>query len=70
MFTLFFGVPAVRSFEDAEKSDGLRFARFFRYMLAHGFYISPSRFEANFLSAAHTQRELERFVKLVGAFRE
>ncbi|MDR2385277.1 MAG: glutamate-1-semialdehyde 2,1-aminomutase [Tannerella sp.] len=68
MFTLFFNVDKVRSFEDAHKSDRERFARFFKYMLAHCFYISPSQFEADFISIAHTERELERFVKTVDRF--
>jgi glutamate-1-semialdehyde aminotransferase len=37
-------------------------------MLDNGFYISPSQFEANFISAAHSERELERFVKTVQKF--
>ncbi|MDR1524393.1 MAG: glutamate-1-semialdehyde 2,1-aminomutase, partial [Tannerella sp.] len=54
MFTLFFTPPVpgkVDTFEDVKKCDLQRFARFFRYMLANGFYISPSQFEANFISA-------------------
>ncbi|MDR1602358.1 MAG: glutamate-1-semialdehyde 2,1-aminomutase [Tannerella sp.] len=69
MFTLFFGVDRVHSFDDAKKADRERFARFFRYMLAHDFYISPSPFEAHFLSAAHGEDELSRFVDTVAAFR-
>jgi glutamate-1-semialdehyde aminotransferase len=37
-------------------------------MLAYQFYVSPSQFEANFLSAAHSEKELERFVKAVKDF--
>jgi glutamate-1-semialdehyde 2,1-aminomutase len=70
MFTLFFNIREARSFEDVKKADLQRFARFFRYMFANKFYISPSQFEANFLSIAHTERELERFIKVAGAFGE
>jgi glutamate-1-semialdehyde 2,1-aminomutase len=70
MFTLFFGVDEVRSFDDAKRADRERFARFFRHMLAHGFYISPSPFEAHFLSAAHGESELSRFVDAATVFRE
>ncbi|MDR2120477.1 MAG: glutamate-1-semialdehyde 2,1-aminomutase [Tannerella sp.] len=69
MFTLFFGVEEVRTFEDAKKADGERFARFFRHMLAHDFYISPSQFEACFVSAAHADDELMRFADAVASFR-
>ncbi|MDR2680547.1 MAG: aspartate aminotransferase family protein, partial [Tannerella sp.] len=69
MFTLFF-TPAgrVESFEDVKKCDLPRFARFFRHMLAHNIYISPSQFEANFISTAHTERELTRFVAVAAGF--
>jgi glutamate-1-semialdehyde 2,1-aminomutase len=72
MFTLFFSPAAgkVESFDDVKKCDPQRFARFFRYMLAHGFYISPSQFEANFISAAHSPKELDRFVATAGRFAE
>ena len=33
----------------------LLFAAFFRHMLKRGFYLSPSQFELNFISAAHTR---------------
>ncbi|MDR1524710.1 MAG: hypothetical protein LBS79_05565, partial [Tannerella sp.] len=56
------------TFEDVKKCDLQRFARFFRYMLANGFYISPSQFEANFISATHSRKELDRFVTVAGRF--
>lgn len=69
MFTLFF-TPAghVASFEDVKKCDQQRFARFFRYMLANRIYISPSQFEASFISAAHSRKELDRFITIAGKF--
>ncbi|MCD7971117.1 MAG: glutamate-1-semialdehyde 2,1-aminomutase [Candidatus Azobacteroides sp.] len=70
MFTLFFTPEEVHSFEDAKKADQERFARFFRYMLANRFYISPSQFEANFISSAHSEKELNRFIKVVTKFQE
>ncbi|GAB6012479.1 glutamate-1-semialdehyde 2,1-aminomutase [Viscerimonas tarda] len=70
MFTPFFTTGEVNSFEDVKKADQQRFAQFFRYMFAHKFYISPSQFEANFLSIAHSDRELERFIKVAGRFRD
>ncbi|MDR0756230.1 MAG: glutamate-1-semialdehyde 2,1-aminomutase [Tannerella sp.] len=68
MFSLFFGVKSVRSFQDAKKTDREQFARFFRHMLAHNFYISPSPFEANFLSIKHDIDEMSRFVDAVASF--
>lgn len=70
MFTLFFTDEPVRDFSDVRKSDLERFARFFRYMLKKGFYISPSQFETCFLSAVHPHEELERFIEAVRGFNE
>jgi len=68
MFTLFFNIVEARNFADVKKTDQQRFARFFRYMLANGFYISPSQFEANFISITHKNSELYRFVRAVKTF--
>ncbi|MDR3218883.1 MAG: glutamate-1-semialdehyde 2,1-aminomutase [Dysgonamonadaceae bacterium] len=68
LFTLFFTAAEVNSFADAKQADPERFSRFFKYMLAHHFYLSPSPFEANFLSSAHSETELARFLKLVKNF--
>lgn len=70
MFTMFFTSGDVNSFEDVTKCDMKRFAAFFRYMLSRKFYISPSQFEANFISTAHSERELERLLKAVKNFNQ
>jgi glutamate-1-semialdehyde 2,1-aminomutase len=70
LFTLFFTNEEVHSFADAKQTDPARFARFFNYMLENHFYVSPSQFEANFLSSAHSERELKRFIQLVKHFLE
>lgn len=58
LFTLFFSGKPVTNFAEAASSDTDRFARFFRAMLGQGIYLSPSAFEASFISAAHTGRQL------------
>lgn len=60
MFTLFFTDQPVRSYDDAKRSDTGRFARFFHGMLARGVYLPPSQFEAAFLSAAHSDEDIEK----------
>lgn len=65
MFTLFFTDKAVDSFCDVNECDIQRFAHFFRYMLTNGVYISPSQFEGNFISKAHTVDHLNHFIELV-----
>ncbi len=68
MFTLFFNKEPISSFEDAKKSDIQLFARFFRHMMDNNIYISPSQFEANFISEAHTDEQLSAFVQVVDDF--
>ncbi|MDR1809770.1 MAG: glutamate-1-semialdehyde 2,1-aminomutase [Prevotella sp.] len=70
MFTIFFTNQAVNSFADAKKADQRRFGEFFRYMLANKFYLSPSQFEADFLSISHSNYEMERFLYVASKFQE
>lgn len=60
MFTLFFGRRHVANFEDSQSCDGETFKRFFHFMLDNGVFLAPSRFEASFVSLAHTQEHLEK----------
>ena len=59
MFCLFFTSGPVRNLDDAKKADLPRFARFFHALLDSGIYIAPSQFETGFLSAAHTEQDIE-----------
>jgi glutamate-1-semialdehyde 2,1-aminomutase len=60
MFGLFFtGAGQVRSYAEATTCDVERFKRFFHGMLEEGVYLAPSAFEAGFVSAAHTDREID-----------
>lgn len=62
LLTLFFGVERVLDYDDALKADTTRFERFFRAMLAEGVWLPPSQFEAWFISAAHTENEIEQTI--------
>jgi glutamate-1-semialdehyde 2,1-aminomutase len=59
MITLFFGKGPVQSWTDAKACDTERFGRWHRAMLSRGVYWPPSQFEAAFLSAAHTDADLD-----------
>ena len=63
MFTLFFTDREVFDFESARTSDTQRFNRFFHSMLAQGIYLPPSQFEAAFISAAHTDADIDRTIE-------
>ena len=60
MFGLFFtNAGRVTSYQEATHCDVERFKRFFHGMLAEGVYLAPSAFEAGFVSAAHTDVEID-----------
>lgn len=60
MFGLFFSDgDAVRGFADVSACDGARFKDFFHGMLEQGIYLAPSAFEAGFVSAAHSQQDID-----------
>jgi glutamate-1-semialdehyde 2,1-aminomutase len=62
MFTLFFTDREVFDFDSAKTSDTQRFNRFFHSMIEQGIYWPPSQFEAAFISAAHTETDIDRTV--------
>jgi glutamate-1-semialdehyde 2,1-aminomutase len=59
MITLFFTRGPVHSWDDAKASDTKAFARWHAGLLARGIYWPPSQFEAAFISAAHTEADLD-----------
>jgi glutamate-1-semialdehyde 2,1-aminomutase len=59
MWGMFFRAEPVRSFSDAKESDVGRFRRFFHAALERGVYLAPSAFEAGFVSAAHSDADIE-----------
>ena len=62
LLTIFFTDEPVRNYADAKKSDSARFAAFFQEMLNRGIFIAPSQFEALFVSAAHTDADIDRAI--------
>ena len=58
MFTFFFNAENVTNLNVAMKSDTKAFAHYFHTMLEHGVYLACSQFEANFVSAAHTEDDI------------
>ena len=62
LLTPFFTERPVRDYQSATSADTARYAAFFRGMLARGVYPPPSQFEAWFLSAAHTAKDVDKTV--------
>jgi glutamate-1-semialdehyde 2,1-aminomutase len=63
MATLFFSAGPVTGWESAAGADRARFARYFHGMLDRGIYLPPSPFEAAFISAAHTDADVDRTIE-------
>jgi glutamate-1-semialdehyde 2,1-aminomutase len=70
MFTWFFTPDTVSDWDSASKSNIAAFARFFRAMLDSGIFLPPSQFEAAFLSATHTENDIQKTIAAAkGAFK-
>jgi glutamate-1-semialdehyde 2,1-aminomutase len=59
MFTVFFAGAPVTDYASARRCDTARYGRFFHALLDAGVYLPPSQFEAAFVSAAHSEADLE-----------
>jgi len=62
LLTPFFTASPVRDYASALGSNTSAYAIFFRGMLNRGIYPPPSQFEAWFLSAAHTDRDVTKTI--------
>jgi glutamate-1-semialdehyde 2,1-aminomutase len=63
MFGLVFtDAGPVRSYAQVAAADVGRFTKFFHGMLAEGVYLAPSAFEAGFVSAAHSDDDLDETI--------
>jgi glutamate-1-semialdehyde 2,1-aminomutase len=68
MFTFFFTADPVTDWESAKKCDTALFGRFFHFMLDRGVYLAPSQFEAGFVSAAHSEADIQNTVEAAREF--
>ncbi|WP_247646440.1 glutamate-1-semialdehyde 2,1-aminomutase [Deefgea sp. CFH1-16] len=59
MFGVYFAEVVPTSFADVMASDRTRFNAFFHAMLDQGVYLAPSAFEAGFVSAAHSDADID-----------
>ena len=57
--TVFFTGKPVRNYQDAKAANTKRYARYFREMLDRGIFLAPSQFEAAFVSAAHSEADID-----------
>lgn len=66
MFSLFFTDREVVDFKFAKTQDLRLFKRLFHGLLKRGVYFSPSGFETNFLSTAHSAEDLDKTLEFIG----
>ncbi len=62
MFSMFFTDQEIVSFDSVKTSDTELFKRYFNAMLEEGIYIAPSQFEAGFMSAVHTNDDIDQTI--------
>ena len=66
MFTLFFNPEKVTRYSVSSKNDTEMFAKYFWGMLNRGIYLPCSQFEANFVSVAHADADIEATIAAAG----
>lgn len=62
MFGMFFNSCPVTDYTSAARSNQEAFKVWFHTMLAQGVYLAPSQFEAGFMSASHSDADIEKTV--------
>jgi glutamate-1-semialdehyde 2,1-aminomutase len=63
LLTIFFNENPIKNYDDAKKSDTNKFAKFFTEMLDRGIFLPPSQYEALFISAAHTEADINQTIQ-------
>jgi glutamate-1-semialdehyde 2,1-aminomutase len=63
--TIYFTTEKIENYEQAENTDGEMFAKFFKLMLNQGINLAPSKYEAWFLTIAHTDDDIAYTLKAV-----
>ncbi len=53
------------NYAQVEATDGEKFGRFFKLMLEQGINLAPSKYEAWFLTTAHTEEDIDRTIEAV-----
>ncbi len=62
MFGFFFNSIKPKNFDDVNKSDTLRYAKFHNKMLNEGFYFAPSAYETGFICTPMSNKDIENTI--------
>ena len=68
MFGLYFAPECPQTYDEVMACDKEAFNRFFHAMLDAGHYFAPSAFEAGFVSAAHTEADIDSTIAAADAY--
>ena len=69
MLTIFFtDLEKVKSYDDVKTCDEGIFKKYFKHMIENGINIPPSQYEALFLSVAHTEEHINKFLEAFKSF--
>jgi glutamate-1-semialdehyde 2,1-aminomutase len=63
LFSMFFTDQEIINYDSVKTSDTEFFKRYFNAMLEEGIYIAPSQFEAGFMSAVHTDDDIDQTIE-------
>lgn len=69
LMSAFFTESPVVDYNTALPSNTESYATYFSHMLENGIYIAPSQFEAMFISAAHSNEDIEQTCKVILSFK-
>jgi glutamate-1-semialdehyde 2,1-aminomutase len=62
MFSMFFTDQKIENFDSVKTCDTEFFKRYFNALLEEGVYIAPSQFEVGFMSAIHSDEEIDQTI--------
>jgi glutamate-1-semialdehyde 2,1-aminomutase len=68
MITFFFKPTPVNDWESAKTADTKSFGEFFHHLLERGIYFPPSQFEAAFVSAVHSDEDIQITANVIRDF--
>lgn len=63
--TVYFTTEKIENYEQAKNTDGETFGKFFKLMLHQGINLAPSKYEAWFLTTAHTKDDVATTIAAV-----
>ncbi|SEW12703.1 glutamate-1-semialdehyde 2,1-aminomutase [Aliicoccus persicus] len=63
--TIYFTDEVVTNYKQAENTNGEDFSKFFNGLIDHGINIAPSKYEAWFITTAHTEADIDETLDIV-----